>query len=665
MTLAPGQTVGGYQVLEQIGRGGMATVFKAYQTGLSRLVAIKVLPASYAEDRSFRERFQNEATAIARLRHPNILAVYDYGEHDGVPYIVTELVSGGTLSSLLGAPLSPIEAAELLRPIASALDYSHSRGIIHRDIKPSNVLLDDDGRLVLADFGVAYMLANTERLTGTGLAVGTPSYMAPEQAAGGQLGAATDVYALTVVLYEMLTGGVPFRGDTPLSIAVAHIHTPPPLPRERLPSITEAVQNVVLTGLAKEPGDRFQTAGALVAALDRATHAPIERPVGGATTIVAPAAASLPATSPMPVVIPPRVVTPPRVRVNPIIAIPVVIVFAVAGFVLAGRNGTDSPTAPTPTEVPRAAIAAPIASLAAGAAPTTTGSPVAALAPVGVWQVFGEGAGTARSFNQPSSVAVSGVGNVHVADTFGYQVRTLSSTGQELGRWGSQGTEPGQFRTPFVLAVDRQGNIVVADTSNHRIQAFASDGRFIAQWGSEGNRAGQFEQPHGVAVDAGGTMYVSDTGNDRIQVLSAQGQPLAQWGRQGTGPVQFNSPHGLAVDAQGNVYVADTNNHRIQKLSRDGQSLAIWGGEGDAPGQFRFPEAVALDSQQRIYVADSRNHRIQRLTAQGAYSAAWGSQGSAPGQFNSPQGVAIDAQGVLYVADTDNNRLQRINLGGT
>ena len=174
MTLAPGQTVGGYQIIEQIGRGGMATVFKAYQTGLSRSVAIKVLPASYAEDRSFRDRFHNEATAIARLRHPNILAVYDYGEHDGVPYIVTELVAGGTLSSLLGAPLGPLEAANLLRPIAAALDYSHARGIIHRDIKPSNVLLDEDGRLVLADFGVAYMLANTERLTGTGLAVGTP-----------------------------------------------------------------------------------------------------------------------------------------------------------------------------------------------------------------------------------------------------------------------------------------------------------------------------------------------------------------------------------------------------------------------------------------------------------------------------------------------------------
>jgi DNA-binding beta-propeller fold protein YncE len=657
VTLAPGQTVGGYQIVEQIGRGGMATVFKAYQTSLSRFVAIKVLPALYAEDRSFRDRFQNEATAIARLRHPNILAVYDYGEHDGVPYIVTELVSGGTLQSRLGKPLSPIEALDILRPIASALDYSHSRGIIHRDVKPSNVLLDEDGRPVLADFGVAYMLASTARLTGTGLAVGTPAYMAPEQAAGGQLGAATDIYALTVVLYEMLTGEVPFHGDTPLSVAVAHMHTPPPLPRERQPSISEAVQNVVLTGLAKTPGQRFPAAGALVTALDAAAHAPAYVPAG-TTTIVAPlvgrggSARDMAPTTPMP--IDQTVSAPPKVRMNLIIAIPVLILLAVAGFVLATRRDGE-PAPPTATSAP---VVAPLASVAPAVAPASAGSPVAS-APAGVWQVFG------GSLNQPSAVAVDILG-VYVADTYGHQIRKLAPSGQEVSRWGSQGTDPGQFRTPFGLNTDRQGIVYVADTSNHRIQALGFDGRFITQWGGEGNRAGQFEQPHGVAVDRSGmVLYVSDTGNDRIQVFTARGEPVAQWGRQGTGPAQFNSPRGLAVDAQGNVYVADTNNHRIQKLSRDGQSLAIWGGEGDAPGQFRFPEAVALDSRESIYVADSRNHRVQRLTPQGAYSSAWGGRGTAPGEFNSPSGVAIDAQGVLYVADTDNNRLQRINLAGT
>jgi serine/threonine protein kinase/DNA-binding beta-propeller fold protein YncE len=654
VTLAPGQTVGGYQILEQIGRGGMATVFKAYQTGLSRFVAIKALPAFYAEDRAFRERFQNEAMAIARLRHPNILAVYDYGEVEGVPYIVTELATGGTLSALLGSPLSPAEALNLLRPIAAALDYSHARGIIHRDIKPSNVLLDEDGRPVLADFGVAYILANTERLTATGFTVGTPAYMAPEQATGGQLSAATDVYALAVVLYEMLTGGVPFSGDSPLTIAIAHMHTPPPPPRTRTPSITEAVQNVVLTGLAKESTERFQTAGALVAALESAATAPEAGAVADATTIVAPLQG---ATEPMPTV-PPDPEPRRKYPMVPWIAAVVVIASSIAGFVLAGRGSSDSATVAAPTSVPRTVAPAPVASIAAVAA---AASPVA-LAAEGVWQVFGPAQG---SFNQPSSVAMDALGNVYVVDTFGHQLWKLSSGGQELGRWGSQGSDAGQFRTPFGVAVDKQGNVYIADTSNNRVQTFTADGRFVSQWGGEGNRVGQFAQPYGLAVDAGGSIYVSDTGNDRIQVLSNLGQPVAQWGRRGTGPAQFNGPRGLAVDAQGNVYIADTNNHRIQKLSSDGQSLAMWGGEGDGPAQFRFPQAVALDSQGRVYVADSRNHRVQRLTPQGAYSAAWGGAGSAPGQFASPQGLALNGQGVLYVADTDNNRVQRINLGST
>jgi serine/threonine protein kinase len=387
VTLAPGQTVGGYQILEQIGRGGMATVFKAYQTGLSRFVAIKVLPAFYAEDRAFRERFQNEAMAIARLRHPNILAVFDYGEVDGVPYIVTELVTGGTLSALLGTPLTPAQALNLLQPIAAALDYSHARGIIHRDIKPSNVLLDEDGRPVLADYGVAYILANTERLTATGFTVGTPAYMAPEQATGGQLSAATDVYALAVVLYEMLTGGVPFSGDSPLTVAIAHMHTPPPPPRTRTPSISEAVEHVVLTGLAKQSAERFQTAGALVAALESAATAQDTPSIAEATTIVAPLQG---ATEPMPMV-------PPEPRrkypMVPWIAAVVVIVSSIAGFVLAGRETSDSATIAAPTTGPRTIAPATVVSVVAGAA---AASPIS-LAAEGVWQVFGP---VQRSFSQ-------------------------------------------------------------------------------------------------------------------------------------------------------------------------------------------------------------------------------------------------------------------------
>ncbi len=287
MVVATGQNLGNYRVIEQIGRGGMATVYRAFQPALSREVAIKVLPGFFAEDASFVERFRREAIAVANLRHPNILAVYDYGEQDDTAYIVTELAEGGTLADLLGAPLSVARAVALLRPVAAALDHAHTAGVIHRDVKPSNVLLRKDGTPVLSDFGLARIFDHSQRLTATGMAVGTPEYMAPEQAKENDVGPACDVYALAVVLYEMLTGSVPYSAETPLAVILAHMHNPLPLPREKNPSIGEPVQNVLLKGLAKRPEDRYTSAGALIDALvDAGPSEPAAAPSVGAPPVV-------------------------------------------------------------------------------------------------------------------------------------------------------------------------------------------------------------------------------------------------------------------------------------------------------------------------------------------------------------------------------------------
>jgi serine/threonine-protein kinase len=267
MELGPGAQLGQYRIVEQAGRGGMATVFKAYQPALERYVAIKVLPGFYAEDPSFLERFRQEARTVSQLRHPNILSVFDFGEQDGVTYMVGEFLPGGTLERLLGRPLSVGQAIELLRPIASALDYAHGRGMVHRDVKPSNILLAEDGTPVLSDFGVARIVAGATRLTATGVAVGTPAYMAPEQAAGDSTTSASDRYALGIVLFEMLTGRTPFQAETPVAVALAHIHKPLPLPRSLNPALPEAVEAVLLKALAKEPGERYESAAAMMAAL--------------------------------------------------------------------------------------------------------------------------------------------------------------------------------------------------------------------------------------------------------------------------------------------------------------------------------------------------------------------------------------------------------------
>ncbi len=262
MKLEPGVRLGAYQILGELGRGGMATVYRAYQPALEREVALKVLPDFLVEQPGFKARFHREAVAVARLQHPNILSVFDHGEQDGVTYIVSEYVEGGTLAARLGAPIQLDYCVRLLRPVADALDYAHSEGVVHRDVKPSNILLDRRGVPILSDFGLARVAesAESERLTQTGAMVGTPTYMAPEQCAGHEAGPAADIYALGVIAFEMITGRVPFNAPTPLGVIAAHQMTPPPSPRKLNPSLPESVVQPILTCLAKDPRQRQETA---------------------------------------------------------------------------------------------------------------------------------------------------------------------------------------------------------------------------------------------------------------------------------------------------------------------------------------------------------------------------------------------------------------------
>lgn len=268
MSIQPGMDIGPYHIEDQLGQGGMATVYKAHHQRLDRYVAVKFLHHSFLQDENFRNRFNREARIVARLDHPNIVPIYDYNEHENTPYLVMKYVDGPTLKQrAFKQGLTPDQVIEILAPIADALDYAHSQGVLHRDMKPSNLLIDRDGRPYITDFGLARMVQTGESTISHDMMLGTPFYISPEQAQGErELDSRTDLYSLGIILYELITGKVPFTGDTPYAIVHGHIYRSPEPPTVHNPSLPAAVDAVMARALAKRPEDRFNTAAEMIAA---------------------------------------------------------------------------------------------------------------------------------------------------------------------------------------------------------------------------------------------------------------------------------------------------------------------------------------------------------------------------------------------------------------
>jgi len=279
--LSAGQSLGRYHILEQLGEGGMATVYKALDTHLERQVAIKVIRREALPPEMLSTvlaRFEREAKSLARLSHPNIIKVHDFGEYEGAPYLVMEYVPGGTLKRFTGTPMPWKEALRLLLPVMRAVSYAHSQNIIHRDIKPANILITATGEPMLSDFGIAKILEAGEgtTLTGTGVGIGTPEYMAPEQGIGQPIDQRTDIYATGVVLYELVTGRRPFVADTPMAVVLKHVTDPLPSPKKFVPDLPNSVEWILAKALAKQAEDRYPDMDSFVSALERLVTSPVE-----------------------------------------------------------------------------------------------------------------------------------------------------------------------------------------------------------------------------------------------------------------------------------------------------------------------------------------------------------------------------------------------------
>ncbi|PZE09442.1 serine/threonine protein kinase, partial [Pseudomonas sp. 57B-090624] len=264
----------GYEIERELGDGAMAVVYLATQRSLERKVALKVMAAALAADASFCERFLREGKTLARLSHPHTVTIHDIGNVGSLYYMAMEYLPNGTLKERISAGLSPEQGLVWLRQIASALGYAHAQGLVHRDVKPANILFRADGGAVLSDFGIAKALDDRTQFTQAGFAVGTPSYMSPEQARGLEIDGRADLYALGVVLYEILTGKLPYVGSDSLSTALAHLTEPLP----ELPIAQGRYQEILTRLLAKDPKDRYPDAAALIAALDRLPSLPTAAP---------------------------------------------------------------------------------------------------------------------------------------------------------------------------------------------------------------------------------------------------------------------------------------------------------------------------------------------------------------------------------------------------
>ncbi len=584
MGFAVGETVGPYNITAFIGQGGMATIFKAHQLTLDRDVALKVIHPVLNQDRSFLIRLDREAAIVAKLNHPNIVPVYDYGECEGAHYLVMRYIQGKTLKTIMQeGRLETERILPIAHAIGDALAYAHAHGVLHRDVKPSNIMLDDEGGIYLTDFGLARLSASGESTLSRDMMIGSPQYVSPEQAMSEPIDERSDIYSFGIVLYEMFTGRVPFSEDTPYATVMAQINDPIPPPRSVSSLVPPAVEMVLDKALAKVPSQRYSSVSEMVTALENAVHGPtvtddrekipvIVNPFGPAAP--PPAGNTAPPSKPL---LPVALGTPPPRRWL-LIAGSILAIFVIAVLAIALWSSRQQPAAvvnaPTNTPLPTPLVfPSPTLPPTQPVQPTLT-LPVAPLPPsatVVVVRPSATAAIAAATGKIAYTVALSELPEQHsiwVANANGTDAHQVV----EVAQWGA--FSPDGKSLAFIRPMSPDGVYVAnADGTNQR-RIIGSADTCCVQWSPDSKRLiyfkGSLKQP------ASGSIYTTNLDGTEITAIGSGYNPTfaPDGNRIAYASCQANT-------SNCGLYVMDLKTKNPVMITRDNGANPQWSPRGD------------------------------------------------------------------------------------
>lgn len=639
---------GKYEVLGEIGRGGMGIIYKAHDASLNRMVAIKQLVLDGVDpDKKdeFRERFRREAILVAGLNHPNLISIYDVSIGVENSYYVMELLEGHSFRKELETrPKQRVPAEDLypiIKQVCEGLAHAHDQNLVHRDIKPDNIFLLPGGKVKLTDFGIARSAEpDNSNLTKPGVMLGTLSYVSPEQLQDARnVDHRADIYSLGVVLYEALAGQLPFTGEGLTSTLMAIVSREAKPVNEVNPAITNDLAAVVAKSMRKQAADRYPSAADLLKDFEKALN--LVRPGAGSSSSGIKIGTNSPVTSS-------GLMTPGM----PLNSLP-----RTAGIPIK----SDETTGGRPSSLGKPWAAARSQQLGTERSEEQQNTDL-----VKVIGTFGKQGDDKGAFLEPAVICCR-MGKIIVGDTMKRRFQIFTREGRVLGESttnpaikGSR-TAGGAFSKPSSVFIDGRGRIFATDNSDHFIRVFDGQGKFQKEIL---NRQGKDGGLTAVICDSSGMLYVSDADNGCIQVISAEsGQWVRKVGSKGTADGQLQLPSGLAIDRFNQLYVVDYGTSKISVFSKAGIFQRAFGGKGTGKGMFNVPRGVAIDRYDRLYIADSLNHRIQVFSTAGDYLYWFGGRGQESGRFIGPADLSIDPENnCLYVADRGNCRVQIFEL---